>query len=243
MLRKSFGSLPLAAALAVSSLIFTAGDATAQAVPTVTPVPRDEKWMKTHETLLEKSKQAREENGATVVFLGDSITAGWRQNEAWQKYYAPRKALNLGIGGDRTQHVLWRLENGEVEGLKPKAVVLMIGTNNSGSDPADDIAAGVKAIVADIRSRLPESDVLLLAVFPRGEKPDLPVRDKLKQVNAEIAKLDGGKVHYLDIGETFLEKDGTLSKEIMPDFLHLTPKGYERWAEAIEPSLKKILGE
>ncbi|WP_165071556.1 platelet-activating factor acetylhydrolase IB subunit [Paludisphaera rhizosphaerae] len=243
MLRKSFGSLPLAAALAVSSLIFSAGEATAQAIPAVTPAPRDEKWMKTHEALLEKSKQAREENGATLVFLGDSITAGWRQNEAWQKFYAPRKALNLGIGGDRTQHVLWRLENGEVEGLKPKAVVLMIGTNNSGSDPVDAIAAGVKAIVADLRSRLPETDVLLLAVFPRGEKPELPVRDKLKQVNAEIAKLDGGKVHYLDIGETFLEKDGTLSKEIMPDFLHLTPKGYERWAEAIEPSLKKILGE
>lgn len=241
MLRKSFGAL-LVATLTGSSLFVTVGDASAQAVPAVTPAPRDANWMKRHEKLLEDSKKAREENGATVVFLGDSITQGWGQNPTWKKFYAPRKALNLGIGGDRTQHVLWRLQNGEVEGLKPKAVVLMIGTNNSGSDSADDIANGVKAIVADLRGRLPETEILLLGVFPRSEKP-APVRDKLKQVNSEIAKLDGGKVHYLDIGQTFLEKDDTISKEIMPDFLHLTPKGYERWAEAIEPSLKKILGD
>ncbi|WP_231871528.1 GDSL-type esterase/lipase family protein [Planctomyces sp. SH-PL62] len=146
------------------------------------------------------------------------------------------------MGGDQTQHVLWRIQNGELEGLNPEAVVLMIGTNNAGSSPADDIAAGVEAIVAELRKRLPESDILLLGVFPRSEKPDA-TREKLQKVNARIAKLDGGKVHYLDIGKAFLQEDGTISKEIMPDFLHLSPKGYELWAEAIEPSLSKLVDE
>lgn len=244
MVRMSFGARPLVAALAGAFLLASAGEAAAQAVPATTPAPRDANWIKRHEKLLEDSRKAREEGGATVVFLGDSITHGWGKTPTWEKYYAPRKALNLGIGGDKTQHVLWRIKNGEVEGLKPRALVLMIGTNNSAQDPADAIAAGVEAIVADLRTRLPETKILLLGVFPRSAKPEDPIRGKLKEVNARISKLnDGDKIHYLDIGETFLEKDGTISKEIMPDYLHLTPQGYERWAEAIEPTLKKLLGE
>ncbi len=228
------------AILAASCLFATASLALAQAPPAVVPAPRqDEWWTKLHESFLEQAKKG----DIDLLFLGDSITQGWGGNETWKKHYTPRRAANFGIGGDRTQHVLWRLEHGEVEGIKPRAVVLMIGTNNAGEDSADEIAAGIKEIVSQLRKRLPEANVLLLAVFPRSEKPDA-VREKLSAVNAQISKLDdGGKVHYLDIGSSFLEEDGTISKEIMPDFLHLSPKGYERWAEAIEPSLKHLLSE
>ena len=177
------------------------------------------------------------------MFLGDSITQGWNNNATWKKHYEPRRTANFGISGDGTQHVLWRIQNGELEGIKPRAVVMMIGTNNVGGSSADDIAAGIKGIVAELRKRLPETKILLLGVFPRSEKPD-EARAKLKNVNEQISKLDDGdKVHYLDIGSSFLEEDGTISKKIMPDFLHLSAEGYERWAAAIEPSVKKLLGE
>ena len=154
--------------------------------------------MKLHESFLERAK----EGNIDLLFLGDSITQGWANNDVWKRFYAPRNAANFGIGGDRTQHVLWRLEHGEVDGIHPKVVVLMIGTNNSGSNTAEEIANGVTAIVKSIREKLPETKILLLGVFPRAEKPG-SIRDKLAAVNAQIAKLDDGKtVKYLDIGKT-----------------------------------------
>ncbi len=189
------------------------------------------------------------EGKAQLLFLGDSITAGWAGNgkEVWAKSFGQYTPANFGIGGDRTQHVLWRIQNGELEGIKPKAVVLMIGTNNSGQDPAEGIAKGVTAIVSTLREKQPQAKILLLAVFPRGEKPSTaekpnPGRDKLAQVNEIIAKLDDGKnVFFLDIGEKFLQPDGTLTKEIMPDFLHLSPAGYQIWADAISPKLAELM--
>ena len=231
----------LVPALLGAALFLTpASQLAAQTPPTAAPAPRaDEWWQKLHKGFL---KQA-EKGDIDLLFLGDSITQGWNNNATWKEHYAPRHAANFGIGGDRTEHVLWRIENGEIDGIKPKAIVLMIGTNNVGANSADDIAAGVKAIVAELRKRLPEAKILLLGVFPRSEKPD-EARAKLKKVNEQISKLDDGdKVHYLDIGSSFLEDDDTISKKIMPDFLHLSPEGYERWAAAIEPSLKKLLGE
>jgi lysophospholipase L1-like esterase len=221
-------------------LLTSASQAVAQKPTTVSPSPRtDGWWTKLHDSFLDQAKKG----DIDLLFLGDSITQGWNNNETWKKHYTPRKAANFGIGGDGTQHVLWRVENGEVDGIKPRAVVLMIGTNNAGNSSADEIAAGVKAIVEQLRKRLPETKILLLGVFPRSQKPD-EVRAKLKNVNEQIAKLnDGEKIHYLDIGSKFLQEDGTISAEIMPDFLHLSPKGYELWADAIEPSLKKLLGE
>jgi len=192
-----------------------------------------------HESFLSRAKQGN----VDLLFLGDSITQGWHDNQVWQRYYGPRHAANFGIGGDRTEHILWRLANGEVEGIKPKVVVLMIGTNNAGSNSADDIASGVTAIVKDLRKRLPETHVLLLGVFPRSEKSD-KLRAKLQQVNEQISKLDDGShVTYLDIGKSFLNPDGTISREIMPDFLHLSAKGYRLWAEAMEPTLWRLLDE
>ncbi|MDG3003758.1 platelet-activating factor acetylhydrolase IB subunit [Paludisphaera mucosa] len=244
MYRKLSDAHRFVAVLAGAFLFAPAAAALAQAPPTATPSPRGDAWWKQrHETYLGEVKKAREAKGVDLLFLGDSITEGWGGNDVWKKHYAPRKALNLGIGGDQTQHVLWRIQNGEIDGIKPKAVMLMIGTNNSASSSADEIAAGVEAIVAELKTRLPESKILVLGVFPRGQKPDA-TRKKLQDVNARISKLDDGKkVFYLDIGKSFLEKDDTISKEIMPDYLHLSGKGYELWAEAVEPTLRKLLGE
>lgn len=183
------------------------------------------------------------EGKAEVIFLGDSITAGWGgQKSIWEKSFGQYKPANFGIGGDRTQHVLWRIQNGELDGIKPKAAVIMIGTNNSGSDSAEGIAKGVTKIVEHIRAKLPDTKILLLAVFPRGEKATPNAgREKLRAVNAIIAKLDDGKsVHYLDIGSKFLQEDGSLTKEVMPDFLHLSAKGYQIWADSISGKLAEL---
>ena len=193
-----------------------------------------------HERFVAIAKEGK----AQLVFLGDSITAGWGgKKEIWDKAFGQYQPANFGIGGDRTQHVLWRITNGELDGIKPKACVLMIGTNNSGSDSAEGIANGIKVIVETIRAKQPQAKILLLAVFPRGEKaaPN-PAREKLKHVNATIAKLhDGQHVHFLDIGEKFLQPDGSLSKDIMPDFLHLSAAGYQIWADAISPKLAELM--
>lgn len=192
----------------------------------------------------ERFVKIAQEGTAQLVFLGDSITAGWNgKKEIWDKAFGAYKPANFGIGGDRTQHVLWRITHGELDGIKPKAVVLMIGTNNSGSDPAEGIAKGVTAIVETIRAKQPQAKILLLAVFPRGEKPSPnPGREKLAKVNEIIAKLDDGKnIHFLDIGAKFLQPDRSISKEIMPDFLHLSAAGYQIWADAISPKLAELM--
>ena len=191
-----------------------------------------------HERFVKIAKEGQTD----LVFLGDSITAGWGgKKEIWNKAFGEWRPANFGIGGDRTQHVLWRITNGELDGIKPKALVLMIGTNNSGSDSDEDIARGIKKIVETIREKQPATKVLLLAVFPRGEKPGA-TREKLAKVNQTIAKLDDGKhVHYLDIGAKFLEADGTLTKEVMPDYLHLSAQGYQIWADAISPKLAELM--
>lgn len=194
----------------------------------------------------ERFVKIAQEGKAQLVFLGDSITAGWGgKKEIWDKAFGAYEPANFGIGGDRTQHVLWRIQNGELDGIKPKAVVLMIGTNNSGTDSAEGIAKGVTKIVETIRAKQPQAKILLLAVFPRGDKPTGKLgaaNAKLQQVNAIIAKLDDGEhIHYLDIGSKFPQTDGALSKEIMPDFLHLAAPGYQIWADAIGPKLAELM--
>ncbi|WP_165222699.1 platelet-activating factor acetylhydrolase IB subunit [Aquisphaera insulae] len=211
----------------------------AKGLRTTTPVPRDAGWLKRHESFLKRAREGK----IDLLFLGDSITQGWDHNETWQRFYGPRHAANFGIGGDRTEHVLWRLAHGEVDVIRPKVVVLMIGTNNTGGESAEAIAEGVAAIVKDLRKRLPEAKVLLLGVFPRAEKSQ-PVRGKIAAINERIAKLDDGKsVFYLDIGKSFLEPDGTLTREVMPDLLHLSARGYRIWADAMEPTLWTLLDE
>lgn len=203
---------------------------------------RQATFMAAHERFLAIAKEGK----AQVVFLGDSITAGWAGagKEVWAKAFGSYQPANFGIGGDRTQHVLWRITNGELDGLKPKAAVIMIGTNNVATSPAEDIAKGVTKIVETVRAKLPTTKILLLAVFPRGEKPDGKLgafNEKIKQVNATIAKLDDKKnIHFLDIGPKFTQGKDTLDKAIMPDFLHLSPAGYQIWADAISPKLAEL---
>jgi len=198
-------------------------------------------FLKSHEAFVAIAKKGE----AQVVFIGDSITAGWNGQKAlFEKEYAKYNAANFGIGGDRVQHVLWRVENGEFEGIKPKAVVLMIGTNNAGvaENSPEQIAAGIKNIIDAIHKRSPDSKVLLLAIFPRGPNPADANRTKNAKVNAIIAKFDDGKkVHFFDIGAKFLTADGTLEKSVMPDLLHLNAASYQIEADAIREKLASLV--
>ncbi len=210
--------------------------------PASTATPREKGWMKRHEGFIDIAKKG----DIDLLFIGDSITDSWRDKngkKSWERFFAPETAANFGITGDRTEHVLWRLQNGELEGITPKVVVLLIGTNNTGRDSAAQIAEGITAVVKTIRDKSPPTAVLLLGIFPRGEKTDDRHRGKIAEINKTIARLDDGKkVRYLDIGAKFLEKDGTLTKEVMPDFLHLSAKGYEIWGTAINPTVQEMLG-
>jgi len=210
-----------------------------QEVEATKPAPRDDKWVKRHEGFVEIAKKG----GVDVLLLGDSITDGWRSagKKVYAEHFEPLKSANFGIGGDRTQHVLWRLQNGELDGITPKVCMLMIGTNN-GKDSADDVTAGITTIVKEFQKKSPSTKILLLGIFPRGEKPNAG-REKNDKVNAAISKMDdGGKtVKYLDIGAKFLTEEKAIPKEIMPDFLHLTEKGYGLWAEAVLPAVKELL--
>ena len=162
----------------------------------------------------------------------------------WSEYYAPRHAANFGIGGDRTQHALWRIDNGNFDGIYPRLIVIMIGTNNSHDNTAAEIADGITAIVKRLRTRLPETKILMLAIFPRGQEPTDARRANNMAANRIFRNIaDGKMIHYLDIGEVFMNPDGTISPEIMPDFLHLTPDGYKLWADAIEDNIAELMGE
>ena len=219
------------------------GKSDKKANPAADPQPRtDEGWVARQKELNERAKKG----GAELLFIGDSITQGWEGEgkEVWEKRYALRKALNLGIGGDQTQHVLWRLDHGNIDGLAPKAAVVMIGTNNTGGgQSAEQIAEGVQKIVEKLGEKLPKTKVLLLAIFPRGQKPN-PQRELIASINQRLAKLaDGKRVRFLDIGPSFVGAEGVIDAAVMPDFLHLSPKGYTIWADAIEADLKKLLEE
>src|SRR5262245_19857800 len=209
--------------------------ALAQDNPAVKPLNRDIPRHKQFLTIVAKGE-------ADVIFIGDSITQGWEGagKKAWADNFAPLKAVNLGIGGDQTGHVLWRITEGkELEPIKPKLAVMMIGTNNTGAHSPEQIAGGIKAIVEELRKQEPQMKILLLGVFPRcgggvAKEENICPADKLqpkiKAINAIISKLDDGKsVFYKDIGENFLNKDGGLDRKIMPDFLHLSTEGYEIW--------------
>lgn len=209
----------------------------------VSPAPRDGGWLQRHQSFNERVQKG----DVDLIFVGDSITQGWEGagKDVWNKFYGARKAVNLGIGGDQTQHVLWRLDHGNVAGISPRAAVVMIGTNNSGGDrsSAVEMVDGVTAVVETLRAKLPETKILLLGIFPRGERFN-DQRGKILQVNQAIQKLDDGEfVHYLDIGHQFLEKDGSLNREILPDFLHLSTRGYEIWASSIDSTLSRLLSD
>lgn len=200
-------------------------------------------WDLRHEDKVKRAQQG----GWELVFIGDSITHGWEyapHQALWERYYAPRKALNLGYSGDRTENVLWRLDHGEIDGYRPKVAIIMIGTNNTGhrNDPPAAIAAGIQAIIGRLQKQSPTTKILLLGIFPRSAQATDQMRVNNDQANELIAKFaDGEKVTFLNINDKFLAADGTLSKEVMPDLLHPQAEGYRIWAEAMEPTLKRLL--
>ena len=221
-----------------------------RANPAIIPVSRAGGSTNRQTQVLQRAKD--NPGPCDIAFIGDSITQGWEGNgkNVWTNYYGTRKCLNFGVGGDRTEHVLWRFENGQLDGIKPKVAVLMIGTNNSNKNrdgteqySEAEILAGVQAIIQQLRVRLPETKVLVCAIFPRGKTFNAQ-RGRLLQINQALAKVaDGAMIHHIDFGSQLVEADGSLSKDIMPDALHLSEKGYFIWAQAIEPKLKELLGE
>ncbi|MGA2058966.1 MAG: platelet-activating factor acetylhydrolase IB subunit [Thermoguttaceae bacterium] len=263
MIKKRFNLFSIVFVISASLLSFMAiaalgqpaistPDATQQAVTaavapqpvSITPVSRPAaSWQKRHNAMNERVKQGN----ADLLVIGDSITQGWEGagKEVWNKFYKDRNAVNLGISGDQTQHVLWRLENGNIDGISPKLAMLMIGTNNANAKQTpEEVAEGVKAIVEKLREKLPQTKILVLGIFPRGADDQDSKRQTNMKANEIIAKLaDDKMIFYLDINDKFLDPDRKLSKDIMPDLLHPNTKGYEIWAEAVEPTIAKLMGE
>lgn len=197
-------------------------------------------WLAEHDAFVARAARG----GLDVIFLGDSITARFPTYGAhtWQREIAPLGTIaDFGISGDRTQFILWRAQHGELGGSGARVVVLMAGTNNLASATPADVARGVAAIVATIRQQLPDAVIVLCAILPRG-LPDDPLRAKLADVNARIAQLaDGDGVRWLDAGSAFLDADGKISTDLMPDGLHPSDAGYERWAALLRPALDDAL--
>jgi beta-glucosidase len=204
-------------------------------------------WMPRHEEKLALIREAAAaHHPIDLVFIGDSITHNWEKAGAgvWARHYAKYNALDLGFGGDHTENVLWRLQHGEIDGFRPKVTVVMIGTNNTGDrqeDPATT-AAGVRRILDEIRSRQPDTRILLLAVFPRDEQPTSPLRRLNERLNTILSGYaDGRHVFFIDIDAALTNADGTLSRDVMPDLLHPDEKGYEIWASKMEPTLLQLM--
>jgi beta-glucosidase len=209
----------------------------------ILPVPRTGSATNRQSLVLQRAKD--NPGSYDLEFIGDSITQGWEGagKSVWQEFYGRRKAINMGVGGDRTQHVLWRFENGQLDGVKAKVAVLMIGTNNSNKEDNTeaDILEGVTAIVTQIRQRQPGTKVILLGIFPRGQTFSAQ-RGKILQVNQALSRLDDGKnIFYMDFGAQMIQDDGSISKTMMRDYLHPGEAGYKIWANAIEPKLKELL--
>ena len=276
--------LPAGCVLALSlSMPILFAQEKAEDNPAVKKLDRD---IPRHKDFLKRVEQSK--GIGDVIFLGDSITHGWESQKAWREYFESFKPVNLGIGGDQTGHVLWRITDGhELDQLKPKVAVVMIGTNNTAGHTAQQIAGGIKAIVEELKRQKPDIKILVLGVFPRGgsgdaersveqisqgvklideelkkEQPDIKrlnalvraleqqkgtipaakLNKKIVEINAIIANLDDGKtVFYKDIGKEFLDRNGGLSGEIMPDYLHLSAKGYDIWGKAIKADIEKLI--
>ncbi len=228
--------------------------------PCIVPVPSSEtraasagwqrggNWMNQHEDI----NKVGETRKLDLVFLGDSISQGWGGEgryvwqaapAVWQEYYAKRNACSFGISGDGTQHVLWRIDHGNFDKAKPHVVVLLVGVNNVPSCAPEQIAEGVKAILDRLATKAPKTKILLLGLFPFGQKPEAPTRKKVEAVNALISKYeDKNRVFYQDIGRVFLLSNGEGNPDLMArDFLHLKPEGYRAWAKAIEYRLTQLL--
>lgn len=211
---------------------------------TVTPASRTDEGILPRQA--EVIRRARESAPVGVVFVGDSITQAWEDGGAaiWKDRFAGAGALNLGVSGDRTEHVLWRLDQAPLTRLAPKAVVLLIGTNNLGHGTANaaQTFAGICAVVAKIHLQVPNARILLCAIFPREENMNA-MRGDVAQVNQALASAfaNDSSVRIIDLCTSFIGVDGKILARLMPDFLHLTPAGYQVWADGIRAPLEDAL--
>jgi beta-glucosidase len=208
----------------------------------VVPVARtNASWIQRHESMNQQARQGH----IDLIYVGDSIVEHFDKQgkEVWEHYYAGRNALNLGISGDRTEHVLWRLDHGNIDGIAPKLAIVMIGQNNGGHNTGEEIGAGVAAVVQKLRAKLPDTRILLLGIFQRREKPT-EERAVLAKANEIVSKLaDDKHVFYMNINHIFMRPDGTIPRSLMYDFEHPTPLGHRVWAEAIEPKVAELMGD
>ncbi len=237
-----------------------AAGGSAEVAPGVNPAAVAEKrtdWSAPVTEMWAKRAQQQQANGGLdVLFVGDSITQLWLHDprwangqQVWDKYYVPLKAGNVGVAGDRTENLLWRIREGRMlDGLHPKVVVLLIGINNltgwggrSGGDAPENVAAAVKIILEELKSRFPAAKILLLGLFP-ALAPDNPIRQKIRQVNAQLVTYqDQKQVFFLDFGGKFLKPDGSAPPEMLRDGLHLSAAAYELWATEMTPLLRQLL--
>jgi beta-glucosidase len=224
------------------SVLLVSGATFAQTTNTaVIPVPMNKPgWMERHESMNAKARQGK----VDLIYIGDSIVQRYEGvgKPVWDHYYAPRNALNLGISGDRTQHVIWRLDHGNIDSINPKLAIVMIGQNNGGHNSATEIAEGVTEVVKRIRTKLPDTIILLLGIFQRREKPT-PERAVLAEANQIISKLADSSISYMDINSVFVQPDGTIPASLMPDYEHPSELGFKRWAEAIETKVAELIGD
>jgi lysophospholipase L1-like esterase len=218
----------------------------------VQPVPRtDANSRLAHEQMVANLKKGR----IDVYFVGDSITRRWRATDYprflanWNENFFGWNAANFGWGGDTTQNILWRLQNGELEGARPKVIVLLAGTNDVGNMPASDakvadVSRAIKAILATLREKAPEATVIVMGIFPRNDGPrPTAVMPSINKINENIARLaDGKRARYLNINDKLADADGRLREGVTEDRLHLSVKGYQIWADALKPLLRELLG-
>jgi len=245
-----FALLAALSCLQTSGIAQTAAPAPARQNAAIMPVSRTGSITNRQALVLARAKE--HPGDYDIEFIGDSITQGWetRGKNVWNELAGKYKIINFGVSGDRTEHVLWRFEHGQLDGVHAKAAVVMIGTNNSNKNKdgteqysTTEILEGVTAIVDQIRARQPDTKILLFGIFPRGHEFN-EQRGRLLQINEALAKLDDGKnIFYMDISPQLIESNGSISRSMMRDYLHPGEAGYKIWADAMEPKIKAILGE
>ena len=208
----------------------------------IVPVPGGgDTWKARHLAINARAKAGH----VDLIYIGDSIVRSWMWDgtPVWDYYYAKRNGMIAGMTGDRTEQVLWRLQNGNIDGISPKLAIVMIGQNNGPFNTGEEIGAGVAAIVQTLRKKLPETKLLVLAIFPRGEKPTAE-RAVLAKANEIASKLaDGNYVFYMDVNYLLLRPDGSIPASLMPDFEHPNEEGHRVWAAAIEPKVAELMGD
>lgn len=205
----------------------------------------DQRWWKDRWDEKNKDVNTPEAKKARVVFLGDSITQAWENTgkPAWDKHFAPLGALNWGYSGDRTEHLIWRLQNGDIQRVNPEVAVILIGTNNTGHEqrPAAETVSGIRRTLDDLAWKWPSTKIILMSVFPRGATKEDPLRKLNSEINEQLKTLtDGKRVYLLDINNQFLDADGKLSKDVFPDLLHLSPAAYNTWAAAVSEKINEL---